>query len=196
MTTRFESIPDTRPHDEPWPAMVWPVDPEVRLCGQLVELSLVELARDGAALFAALDDDSVWTHMARRPEGVQEYVEQLGRALAMGVLPWVVRLRRSLRGLGRERRGDVVVPRCVRPRRPPRGRLDGLHARGVGERGQSETKLLLLEHAFDVLGAGRVQLKTDVRNVRSHRPSRGSARSTRGPCGATSAAPTAPCVTP
>ena len=30
-----------------------------------------------------------------------------------------------------------------------------------------ETKLLLLGHAFDVLGAGRVQLKTDVRNVRS-----------------------------
>jgi RimJ/RimL family protein N-acetyltransferase len=30
-----------------------------------------------------------------------------------------------------------------------------------------ETKLLLLEHAFEVLGAGRVQLKTDVRNVRS-----------------------------
>ena len=30
-----------------------------------------------------------------------------------------------------------------------------------------EAKLLLLSHAFDVLGAGRVQLKTDVRNHRS-----------------------------
>src|SRR3954466_8417054 len=30
-----------------------------------------------------------------------------------------------------------------------------------------ETKLLLLTHAFGALGAGRVQLKTDVRNVRS-----------------------------
>jgi N-acetyltransferase len=30
-----------------------------------------------------------------------------------------------------------------------------------------ETKLLLLGYAFDVLGAGRVQLKTDVRNARS-----------------------------
>jgi N-acetyltransferase len=30
-----------------------------------------------------------------------------------------------------------------------------------------ETKLLLLGCAFDVLGAGRVQLKTDVRNARS-----------------------------
>ena len=30
-----------------------------------------------------------------------------------------------------------------------------------------EAKLLLLAHAFDVLGAGRVQLKTDVRNHRS-----------------------------
>jgi RimJ/RimL family protein N-acetyltransferase len=30
-----------------------------------------------------------------------------------------------------------------------------------------EAKLLLLAHAFDVLGTGRVQLKTDVRNHRS-----------------------------
>lgn len=30
-----------------------------------------------------------------------------------------------------------------------------------------DAKRLLLEYAFDVLGAGRVQLKTDVRNVRS-----------------------------
>ena len=30
-----------------------------------------------------------------------------------------------------------------------------------------EAKLLLLEHAFDMLGVGRVQLKTDARNVRS-----------------------------
>ena len=28
-------------------------------------------------------------------------------------------------------------------------------------------KLLLMSHAFDVLGMGRVQLKTDVRNMRS-----------------------------
>ena len=32
-----------------------------------------------------------------------------------------------------------------------------------------EAKLLLLSHAFDALGAGRVQLKTDVRNQRSQR---------------------------
>jgi RimJ/RimL family protein N-acetyltransferase len=30
-----------------------------------------------------------------------------------------------------------------------------------------DAKLQLLSHAFDVLGAGRVQLKTDVRNARS-----------------------------
>lgn len=32
-----------------------------------------------------------------------------------------------------------------------------------------DTKLLLLGLAFDTLGAGRVQLKTNVRNVRSQR---------------------------
>jgi RimJ/RimL family protein N-acetyltransferase len=31
----------------------------------------------------------------------------------------------------------------------------------------TEAKLLLLEHAFDVLGVGRVDLKTDARNDRS-----------------------------
>jgi RimJ/RimL family protein N-acetyltransferase len=34
-------------------------------------------------------------------------------------------------------------------------------------------KLLLMEHAFDVLGATRVQLKTDARNERSRRASAG-----------------------
>ena len=33
----------------------------------------------------------------------------------------------------------------------------------------AEAKLLLLGHAFEALGAGRVQLKTDVRNERSQR---------------------------
>lgn len=168
MTTRFEAIPDARPHDEPWPPMVWPVDPEVKLCGQLVELSLVELARDAADLFAALDDENVWTHMAKRPESVEEYVEQLGRALAMGVLPWVVRLRRPLRGLPA---GSVVGTTSYLDVSVHDARLEvgstaytpAVWASAVNP----ETKLLLLEHAFEVLGVGRVQLKTDVRNVRS-----------------------------
>ena len=33
----------------------------------------------------------------------------------------------------------------------------------------TEVKFELLSYAFEVLGAGRVQLKTDVRNVRSQR---------------------------
>ena len=32
-----------------------------------------------------------------------------------------------------------------------------------------DTKMVLLGYAFDDLGAGRVQLKTDVRNIRSQR---------------------------
>jgi len=39
----------------------------------------------------------------------------------------------------------------------------------VVRRGQPDTALLLLGYAFDELGAGRVQLKTDVRNVRAQR---------------------------
>ena len=42
------------------------------------------------------------------------------------------------------------------------------YAPGVwGSAVNPETKLLLLGYAFERLGAGRVQLKTDVRNVRS-----------------------------
>jgi RimJ/RimL family protein N-acetyltransferase len=38
-----------------------------------------------------------------------------------------------------------------------------------GTRVNPESKLLLLRHAFEDLGAARVQLKTDVRNLQSQR---------------------------
>jgi RimJ/RimL family protein N-acetyltransferase len=38
-----------------------------------------------------------------------------------------------------------------------------------GTKVNPEAKLLLLTYAFEVLGMGRVQLKTDVRNARSQR---------------------------
>ena len=50
-----------------------------------------------------------------------------------------------------------------------------------------DTKLALLRHAFDELGAGRVQLKTDVRNQRSQRAIAGIGARYEGCCSATSA---------
>lgn len=168
MTSRFEPVPDARPGDEPWPAMEWPVDPDVRLTGEVVELSVVDLARDAKDLFAALDDERVWQHMSLRPTSVEEYVEQVGRALATGRLPWTVRLRRPVNGLPA---GSVVGTSSYLEVSVADARLEiGSTAYSPAVWGSAvnpETKLLLLGHAFDTLRVGRVQLKTDVRNVRS-----------------------------
>lgn len=168
MQRRFEAVADTRPDDSPWPAMDWPVEPGARLVGDVVELSVVDLARDVAELFEALDDDQVWAHVAGRPANPGAYVEQLARALALGRLPWVVRLRRPLRGLPS---GSIVGTSSYLDVSVDDARLE------IGSTAYTppvwasevnpETKLLLLAHAFDTLGAGRVQLKTDVRNLRS-----------------------------
>ena len=168
MTSRFETISDPRPVDEPWPEMTWPVEPDARLTGEVVELTVVDLARDSADLFAALDDQRVWTHMASRPRTREEYVGQLGRALALGRLPWVVRLRRPVEGLPA---GSVVGTSSYLDVSVADARLEiGSTAYAPVVWGTSvnpETKLLLFAHAFEVLHVGRVQLKTDVRNDRS-----------------------------
>ena len=59
-----------------------------------------------------------------------------------------------------------------------------------------EAKLLLLGHAFEALGAGRVQLKTDVRNQRSQRAIERMGARHEGKITATSGVPTTPCATP
>jgi RimJ/RimL family protein N-acetyltransferase len=168
MTPGFEPIIDDRPDDGPWPEMVWPVDPAVRLTGENVELSLLDLARDVGELFDALDHDHVWTHMAGRPSSAEEYVDQLARALALGRLPWVVRLRQPVRDLPA---GAVVGTSSYLGVSVTDARLEvgsTAYAPAVwGSTVNPETKLLLLGHAFETLNAGRVQLKTDVRNLRS-----------------------------
>ena len=168
MTSRFEPIPDARPDDPPWPQMAWPVEPDVVLAGDLVELRVVDVSRDSHSLFAALDDERVWTHVAPRPSDAEEYAEQLGRALGMGRVPWVVRLRRPLGSLAA---GAVVGTSSYLDVSTADARLEvgstAYTPEVWGTHVNPETKLLLLGHAFEVLGAGRVQLKTDVRNVRS-----------------------------
>jgi N-acetyltransferase len=168
MPPDFEPVPDARPKDPAWPEMVWPVDPDVRLVGDAVELSLVDLARDTADLFSALDDERVWAHMSSRPGSAEEYVDRLGRSLALGWLPWVVRLRRPLRG---HPAGSVVGTTSYLDVSVADARLEvGATAYTPALWGSAvnpEVKLLLLGHAFETLGGGRVQLKTDVRNRRS-----------------------------
>ncbi|MDQ1617804.1 MAG: hypothetical protein QOE19_373 [Actinomycetota bacterium] len=166
----FEPIDDARPGDTPWPALRWPLAPGVRLRGHRVELTPVEPERDAVALFTALDHDAVWQHVAGRPQRPDEYAETLHQSLAAGRVPWVARLRQDYAGCAQ---GVVVGTSSYLDVSPEDARLEiGSTAYTPGVWGSAvnpEVKLLLLTHAFDVLGAGRVQLKTDVRNVRSQR---------------------------
>lgn len=167
VTNRFEAIADTRPDDKPWPETVWPIDPGTQLVGDVVELALVDPAADVAELFDALDHDLVWAHMAGRPRSPEEYAAQLERGRGSR-LPWVVRLREPVGGLPA---GSVVGTSSYLEVSVHDARLEiGSTAYTPAVWGSAvnpEAKLLLLEHAFEELKVGRVQLKTDVRNTRS-----------------------------
>jgi RimJ/RimL family protein N-acetyltransferase len=166
--TRFAAIADARPDDGPWPAMSWSPDPGTRLRGDVVELTPVDPARDAAELFAALDSDDVWRHVAGRAGDPEDYRRLLARAIDGGRLPWLVRLVRQVGGLAP---GTVVGTSSYLEVSVNDARLEIGHTTYTPAVWATAVnpgcKLLLLGHAFDVLHAGRVQLKTDVRNVRS-----------------------------
>ncbi|WP_345764268.1 GNAT family N-acetyltransferase [Diaminobutyricibacter sp. McL0608] len=148
------------------------MDPSIELRGSIVTLTGVrEPERDARELFAALDDDAVWRHIAGRPADVEALQARLEDALQPGPrFQWIVRLAVPCRGLAA---GTAVGQTSYLDVSAPDTRLEigstayrqAVWASGVNP----ETKLLLLENAFDRLGAGRVQLKTDIRNERSQR---------------------------
>jgi N-acetyltransferase len=140
----------------------------VRLTGRSVELNQADPNRDAAELFTALDHDAVWQHVAGRPADIPGCAKLLEAGYAAGRLPWIVRLTGEHAGLAA---GAVVGTSSYLDISTADARLEiGFTAytpatwAGVVN---PETKLLLLGYAFDALGAGRVQLKTDVRNARS-----------------------------
>ena len=165
---RFAPRVDARPNDTKWPQMPWPPPQDLVLRGRCVELTLADPQRDAAQLFAALDHDAVWQHVAGRPSDVVGYEELLKQAVDAGRWPWVVRLTIDY---GELKAGAVVGTSSYLEVSPRDARLEiGFTAytpavwAGVVN---PETKLLLLGYAFETLNAGRVQLKTDVRNARS-----------------------------
>jgi RimJ/RimL family protein N-acetyltransferase len=167
-TPRFTPRVDARPVDATWPRLRWPPAADLRLRGRYVELSQADATRDAEGLFAALDHDAVWRHLPGRPTDAAGYATLLDDGYAAGRLPWIVRLTVPYADLPA---GAVVGTSSYLDISASDARLEiGFTAytpatwAGVVN---PETKLLLLVYAFDVLGAGRVQLKTDVRNVRS-----------------------------
>ena len=145
----------------------WPPPASTRLVGEYVEVHPT-VANDSAGLFEALDDERVWTHLTvPRPTDVHQMQEQISEAVAER-FPWTVKLAVDYLGL---EAGCVVGWSSYLEVSSGDARLE------IGSTAYSplvwrsavntETKLLLLGHAFDDLGFGRVQLKTDVRNIRS-----------------------------
>jgi RimJ/RimL family protein N-acetyltransferase len=164
---RFTPIADARPYDAPWIAMSWPPT-AARLVGHVVELTPCVLDRDGPALFALLDHDDCWRHVAGRARTAGEYVANQQKRAAAGFFIWVVRL---LQPHGAFAAGAIVGTTSYLEVSPNDARVEigaTMYTPGVwASKVNPDAKRLLLEYAFDVLGAGRVQLKTDVRNVRS-----------------------------
>ena len=154
----FATRPDPRPRDAPWLAAEWPVPEATVLAHGGIELRLA-MSDDAAELFAALDDDAVWAHVRGRPTSAAEMRTSLENARENGRWPWIVR-----------RDGRVVGTTSYLEVSPVDARLEigfTLYARTEWGSDLNPTcKLLLMRWAFDH-GFGRVQLKTDIRNVRS-----------------------------
>ncbi len=164
---RFDGIRDARPDDAPWRTMSWPPT-SGRLTGRVVELSPCVPGRDAGPLFEALHHDAIWRHLPGRPHDPVRFAETLAQRLEEGRFTWIVRLLRPHADLpaativGTSSYLDVSVADA---------RLEigaTAYVPAVwGTKVNPDTKLQLLTHAFETLGVGRVQLKTDVRNVRS-----------------------------
>jgi RimJ/RimL family protein N-acetyltransferase len=170
----FRPRDDARPDDAPWPHATWPIPDGVELRGRVITLRPVESA-DVEELRRALDFPQVWTHLPTPnppdAEVMGELVESLRRR---GFQPWVLRLSAPLetaRGVLPE--GAVVGWSSYLEVSPADARLEignTAYTPAVwGTAVNPEAKLLLLGYAFEGLSMGRVQLKTDIRNVRSQR---------------------------
>jgi RimJ/RimL family protein N-acetyltransferase len=119
-----------------------------------------------AALFEAADEDDIWQWMQPRPRGLEGYERYVRWALDQQIegaqLPFAV-----------IRMADGVLVGTTRYAHidPPNRSLEiGYTLYGKGARRtavNTESKLLLLRHAFETLNANRVWLQTDKRNERS-----------------------------
>lgn len=140
----------------------------VVLYGDSVRLEPLD-HRHVAALFEAAQADQIWRYMpVRRPATVQEMadlVDKAWKAASLGMeIPFAVIRNADERPVGSTRFLEI--------RRPDRALEIGwtwLALEAQRTRINTECKYLLLGHAFDDLGAIRVQLKTDGRNEASQR---------------------------
>ena len=136
----------------------------VVLSGHQVRLEPLDAShRD--ALRAAADDERIWRHTVAvaRGDGFDRwFASAVARRDAGTEFPFVVRTLADDRLVGSTRFLDPV---------PHHRRLEigstWYHPEVWGSKVNAACKYLLLSHAFEVLGANRVELCTDVQNQRS-----------------------------
>jgi RimJ/RimL family protein N-acetyltransferase len=139
----------------------------VTLEGRYVRLEPLSLAHLGDLCEVGLDED-LWRWIpqaVRTPEEMRAYIETALREQQAGLaLPFATVERASGRAIGSTRFGNIE--RAHR-------RLE-IGWTWIGRQWQrtavnTEAKYLMLRHAFETLGAMRVELKTDSLNERSRR---------------------------
>jgi len=140
----------------------------ITLVGELVRLEPLQLAH-AEELLAIGQEQEIWAYMFSNPShslaDMQSYVNEALRQQETGAqLSFLIRARASEQALGMTsyltlepyHRGLEIGATWL----CSAGRRTGVN---------TECKYLLLRHAFETLGAIRVQLKTDSRNLRSQR---------------------------
>ncbi len=148
-----------RPARSPW------LEPAV-LVGEHVRLEPLDVCH-ATELFRALDDDEVWRYLpSARPDSPEAMTADI-----------TAKLRDAARGLRtawvqRDATSGAVIGTTSYC--PPDPKNRSVHigstqlARSTWRTGvNTEAKLLLMTHAFETLGAGRVELQTDCLNTRS-----------------------------
>lgn len=136
------------------------------LVGRLVRLDR-STAGDAAGLFDALDDERVWAAgygggPAARPSAPPEWAARVAAAVEEDRVMYTVRLVADGRVVGTTSLGDVDL-RNERLHLGWTGYAPDVWGTGVN----AECKLLVLGHAFDDCGFGRVKIQTDLVNERS-----------------------------
>ncbi len=144
-------------------------DPQpIVLEGDHVRLEPIEL-RHAADLYEAGNDEAIWRYkwvpMPQSLDEVRQWTEAVTQSMANGnEIAYAIVSKTDRRAIGSTRYLDI---------RPAHRTLE-IGWTWIGTKYQrtivnTECKYLLLGHAFEQLGAVRVQFKTDARNERSRR---------------------------
>ena len=140
----------------------------VTLAGRIVRLEPLSMSHLGGLCAVGLDE-SIWklmpyTPVTSRERMVAQIEDLLGRQARGTDLPFTVILQATGAPVGMTRYLDIQPANQALE---VGGTWYGVAYQRTGV--NTESKFLILRHAFETLEAMRVQIKTDLRNIRSQR---------------------------